>query len=256
MVAALVAGAVAALAWRLRTLTGSGALAAWLVGTVILAGTGWPGAAALLTFFLSASLVSRLDPADSLLDAKGSRRDAAQVFANGGAAALGALVAPWAPEPALWLVTGALAAAAADTWATSIGGRSHTLPRHLLTWRLVPRGTGGGVTALGTAGAALGAMLVAGAAALAAGSPSLFPAASLVGFLGMALDSALGATLQGRFHCPACDLPSEWPVHRCGTRTLQRGGLPWLDNDGVNFAATLAAAGLAWAAWAWRCPCS
>jgi uncharacterized protein (TIGR00297 family) len=251
-----VAGAVAALAWRLHTLTGPGALAAWLVGTAVLAGTGWPGAAALLAFFLSASLVSRLDPADPLLDAKGARRDASQVWANGGAAALGALLGPWAPEPALWIVTGALAAAAADTWATSLGGRSRTLPRHLLTWQPVPRGTGGGVTALGSAGAVLGAMVVAGAAAAAARLPALFPAASLVGFLGMALDSALGATLQGRFHCPACDLPSEWPVHRCGARTLPRGGLSWFDNDGVNFAATLAAAALAWAVWAWRCPCS
>jgi uncharacterized protein (TIGR00297 family) len=251
-----VAGAVAALAWRLRTLTGAGALAAWLVGTAVLAGTGWPGGAALLAFFLSATLVSRLDPADPLLDVKGSRRDAAQVLANGGAAALGALLGPWAPEPALWIVAGALAAAAADTWATSLGGRSPAPPRHLLTWRRVPRGTGGGVTALGSAGAALGAMVVAAAAALAAGAPALFPAAALVGFLGMTLDSALGAGLQGRFQCPACGLPSEWPVHRCGTRTLHQGGLPWLNNDGVNLAATLAAAALAWAAWAWRCPCS
>jgi len=251
-----VAGAVAALAWWLGSLTGTGGLAAWLLGTTILAGTGWPGAAALLAFFLSASLVSQLDPADPLLDAKGPRRDAAQVLANGGAAALGALLGPWAPGPALWVVTGALAAAAADTWATSLGGRSRVAPRHLLTWRPVPRGTGGGVTLLGSAGAAFGAMIVAAAGALAAGVPALFPAAALVGFVGMALDSALGAALQGRFHCPACDLPSEWPVHRCGARTLQRGGLPWLDNDGVNFAATLAAAALAWAAWAWRCPCS
>jgi uncharacterized protein (TIGR00297 family) len=251
-----VAGPVAALAWRLQTLTGAGALAAWLVGTAVLAGIGWPGAAALLAFFLSASLVSRLDPADPRLDAKGPRRDAAQVLANGGAAALGALAGPWAPEPALWIVTGALAAAAADTWATSLGGRSRTAPRHLFTWRPVPHGTGGGVTLRGTVGAALGAVVVAGAAAAAARRPALFPAATLVGFVGMALDSALGARLQGRFHCPACDLPSEWPVHRCGTRTHPRGGFPWLDNDGVNFAATLAAAALAWAAWAWRCPCS
>jgi uncharacterized membrane protein len=120
----------------------------------------------------------------------------------------------------------------------------------------VPRGTGGGVTALGSLGALLGAMIVAAAAARVADRPALFPAAALVGFVGMALDSALGATLQGRFYCPACGLPSEWPVHRCGVRTLQRGGLPWLDNDGVNFAATLGAAALAWGAWAWRCPCS
>jgi uncharacterized protein (TIGR00297 family) len=235
-----VAAAVAALAWAFRTLTGGGAIAAWLVGTLVLAGTGWPGAAALLAFFVSSSLVSRLEPADRRLDAKGSRRDASQVLANGGAAALAALLGPARPELALWLVTGALAAAAADTWATSLGRRSRIAPRLLLGGRMVPPGTSGGVTALGSGAALIGAALV----------------AALVGFLGMALDSALGATLQGRWHCPACDLPSEWPVHRCGTRTFPRGGSPWLDNDGVNFAATLAAGALAWAAWAWRCPCS
>ena len=40
------AAAVAALAWGLRTLTGGGAIGAWVVGTVILTGAGWPGAAA------------------------------------------------------------------------------------------------------------------------------------------------------------------------------------------------------------------
>jgi uncharacterized protein (TIGR00297 family) len=251
-----VAAAVAALAWGLRTLTGGGAFAAWVVGTVILAGVGWPGAAALLAFFVSSSLVSRLDPADGRLDAKGSRRDAAQVLANGGAAALAALLGFAHPELALWLVTGSLAAAAADTWATSLGRRSPIAPRHILTGRAVPPGTSGGVTVLGSGAALAGAALVAGAGAAAGGQPVLFPIAALVGFLGMALDSALGAALQGRFHCPTCDLPSEWPVHRCGTRTLHRGGIPWLDNDGVNFAATLTAAVLAWAAWAWHCPCS
>jgi uncharacterized protein (TIGR00297 family) len=251
-----VAAAVAALAWAFRTLTGGGAIAAWLVGTLVLAGTGWPGAAALLAFFVSSSLVSRLEPADRRLDAKGSRRDASQVLANGGAAALAALLGPARPELALWLVTGALAAAAADTWATSLGRRSRIAPRLLLGGRMVPPGTSGGVTALGSGAALIGAALVAGAGAAAGGTPVLFPIGALVGFLGMALDSALGATLQGRWHCPACDLPSEWPVHRCGTRTFPRGGSPWLDNDGVNFAATLAAGALAWAAWAWRCPCS
>jgi uncharacterized protein (TIGR00297 family) len=253
---ALVAAAIAALAWGLRTLTGGGALAAWLVGTLILAGTGWPGAAALLAFFVSSSLVSRFEPADRSLDPKGSRRDAAQVIANGGAAALAALLGPARPELALWLVTGTLAAAAADTWATSLGRRSRTAPRHLLSGRTVPPGTSGGVTVLGSGAALVGAALVAGSGAAAGRQPVLFPIAALVGFLGMALDSALGATLQGRFHCPACDLPSEWPVHRCGTRTLHRGGSRWLDNDGVNFAATLVAGALAWVAWAWRCPCS
>jgi uncharacterized membrane protein len=108
---------------------------------------------------------------------------------------------------------------------------------------------------VGSLGAAVGAALVAGVAVAAGGPPDLLPAATLVGFLGMAVDSLLGATLQARFHCTACDRPSEWPVHRCGTPTLHRGGIPWLDNDAVNLAATALAAGLGFVLWAWRCPC-
>jgi uncharacterized membrane protein len=65
----------------------------------------------------------------------------------------------------------------------------------------------------------------------------------------MVADSLLGAGWQGRFHCPACAVPTEWRRHRCGTRTVPTGGLAWLDNDGVNLAATSLAAGLGAAAW-------
>jgi uncharacterized protein (TIGR00297 family) len=246
----------ALLAWAARGLTGSGAVVAWLVGTLVLLGTGWGGGLVLAAFFVSSTLVSRLAPAPAELDPKGNRRDARQVAANGGAAALLALAGLHDPGLGLWLVTGTLAAAAADTWATAIGGLSRTPPRSVAGWRPVPRGTSGGVTLAGSAGAAAGAALVSAAAVTAGGPPAILPLGTLVGFLGMAADSLLGATLQARFHCPACDRPSEWPVHRCGTPTIHRGGLRWLDNDAVNAAATALAAALALAAWAWRCPCA
>jgi uncharacterized protein (TIGR00297 family) len=221
----------------------------------VLGGTGWAGGAVLAAFFVSSSLVSRLAPAPTELDPKGDRRDARQVAANGGAAAVLALLGRHDVELGLWLVTGTLAAAAADTWATSIGGLSRTPPRSIAGWRPVPRGTSGGITLVGSLGAAGGAALVSATAVAAGGAAALLPVGTLVGFLGMAADSALGATLQARFHCAACDRPSEWPVHRCGAPTIHRGGIPWLDNDAVNGAATALAAGLAFAAWAWRCPC-
>ena len=199
--------------------------------------------------------MSRLAAAPADLDPKGNRRDARQVAANGGLAAALALLGRHDPELGLWLVTGTLASAAADTWATSIGGLSPTPPRRIIGWRPVPRGTSGGITGAGSLGAALGAALVSAAAVAAGGPALLLPAGTLVGFLGMAADSLLGAALQARFHCAACDRPSEWPVHRCGTRTIHRGGIPWLDNDVVNGAATALAAALAFAAWLWRCPC-
>ncbi|MEO7474672.1 MAG: DUF92 domain-containing protein, partial [Gemmatimonadales bacterium] len=63
------------------------------------------------------------------------------------------------------------------------------------------------------------------------------------------VDSALGAWVQGRYHCTACGVASEWPVHRCGARTVREGGMAWLNNDGVNLAATALAAAAAGSAW-------
>ncbi len=249
--AVALAAVVAAAAWRADALTGTGAFAATLVGSAVLAGAGWPGGAALAAFFVSSTAVSRIGPARLPAgDAKGNRRDLRQVIANGGPAALGALLARWEPSLALWIVTASLAAAASDTWATSTGAWSRAAPRHLLTWRAVPPGTSGGITLRGCLGAAVGAILVAGAGALAGHDARLWAAAA-IGFLGMVLDSALGAGLQGRFRCPRCDEASEWRVHRCGAVTIPEGGWRWLDNDGVNGLATTLAALAGWASWAW-----
>jgi len=228
---------------------------------MVLIGTGWAGGAVLAAFFVSSTALGRAVPARPRLDEKSERRDAAQVVANGGPAALAALAAVAGfssfhsvaginrPGLAVWMVTASLAAAAADTWATSIGGLSRTAPRRLYFGSVVEPGTNGGMTTAGTAGGLAGAALVAGVGALAAGMPALAPAGTLVGFAGMLVDSALGALVQGRFHCPACDAESEWRVHRCGARTVRIGGLAWLDNDGVNLAATAIAAGLGAVIW-------
>ena len=244
LLAALLCSAlIAGLGWRLGALTGRGTLAAIGVGTLVISGTGLPGLFALGVFFAGSSGVSHLAPdRTAAFDAKGGRRDAVQVLANGGWAALGALL----PAVGLWVVTGALAAAAADTWATSVGGWSRTPPRDVRTFRPVLAGTSGGITLLGTAGAAAGAASVGLAAGLMAHVPSLFPMTLVVGMLGMLADSLLGATLQGRFHCDGCNLPTERRVHRCGRPSRQTGGLAWLTNDGVNAIATLigAAGGL------------
>jgi uncharacterized protein (TIGR00297 family) len=250
-VAALVSAGVAGVAWRTGTLTAAGAVAAWTVGVLVLHGSGWPGGAVLAAFFVSSNLVSRVAgrvPRTDL-DPKGDRRDLWQVYANGGPAALAAVAASANTGLAIWLVTASLAAAAADTWATSIGARSRVLPRLLWSGHTVPAGTSGGVTLTGSVGAAAGAAVVAATGACTTGLPSLFPVATLIGFAGMLADSLLGGVLQGRFHCPRCDQPSEWRVHRCGSATVRRAGLAWLNNDGVNFLATALAAGAGLAVW-------
>jgi uncharacterized membrane protein len=64
----------------------------------------------------------------------------------------------------------------------------------------------------------------------------------------MVLDSVVGSVWQGRFHCAACDRPTERTVHRCGASSQLTGGLAWLTNDGVNAIATLFAAALGYLA--------
>lgn len=254
LTALAVAGLAAGLARGGRALTWGGAAAAWAVGTAVLVGTGWGGGAILAAFFLPSTLVSRAaDPAvPSELDAKGGERDAAQVLANGGVALLAGLLALRWPGPAQWMLVTSLSAAAADTWATSVGERSGREPRGLLTGSRVPVGTSGAVSGPGSVGALAGAAMVAVTAWLLGGGQGLALAAVVVGMLGMLTDSLLGATLQGRFHCGACGLASEHRMHRCGTPTRHQGGLRWLDNDGVNLLSTLAAglagAGLWWLA--------
>lgn len=201
---------------------------------------------------MSSSLVSRLERrTPSLLDPKGTRRDVWQVLANGGAAAAGAAIAAQVAGSgaALWTATAALATAAADTWATSLGTWSGRPPRHILTGQRVPHGTGGGVTLPGNAGAVAGALGTAGAAAVVSHDPALLPAGIIIGVIGMLADSALGGSVQARFRCPSCDRASEWPRHRCGTATIHEGGVRWLTNDLVNALATTLAAALGALAW-------
>jgi uncharacterized protein (TIGR00297 family) len=251
LAALLIAGA----ALRVRALTPGGAVTAVVVGTVSMtAGAGW--GALLIAFFVASTALSRLRQREKEartggVVAKGGARDAVQVLANGGvfaAAAAGSLLVPsplWAPAG-----LGALAAAAADTWATEIGTLAGGLPRTLLGWRAVPPGTSGAVSAAGTAALVAGAAFVA-LLAIALGFPAWVALAGLAGGVaGAVADSVLGATVQDRRWCDRCSEATERRTHACGAATRASGGVEWIDNDVVNVACTMTGGAVAWA-WAW-----
>lgn len=241
----LLAAAVALVALRAKALTLDGAIAAFVVGTVVFGAAGWPGAAVLLAFFVPSSLLTRVGRARKrrqLADVDHTARNGWQVLANGGVAALCALGALHWRAPFEAAFAGAIAAASADTWATEIGTLSSRPPVSIVTLRPVQTGISGGVSALGIAASAAGAVCVAVVAWLV--RIAWLPAVAAGGFAGSLLDSLLGATLQSRRWCPSCGIECETFVHRCGTQTQTqpRGGIPWLQNDAVNFAATLCGA--------------
>jgi len=250
MVALLVAAGVAALAWRSSTLSASGALAATAVGAAAIH-AGAPWVVLLLVFFLSSSGLSRWRRADraqrtDAIVAKGDARDAWQVAANGGVFALAAVVAPIGDSVAWHAVgAGAIAAAMADTWSTEIGTILGTSPRLILTGRVVPPGTSGGVTVMGTAAALCGALLAAlVSCAMDWGTPFLAIAAGGLG--GALADSLLGASVQERRWCDRCESATEQRIHRCGAATRRHGGIPGFENDMVNLASTAVGAVITW----------
>lgn len=171
----------------MKWLTADGVVAALAVGAAVTWGLGLGGLAVLATFFVSGSLLTQI------AGGSGGQRNARQVLANGGAAAVAALFGSW------YGAAGALAAATADTWATEIGSYSRKQPRMITTMDSVPPGTSGAITALGTAGGALGGLLIGSLAALlgARGWPFAV-VASAAGLVGMLADSVAGATLQRR----------------------------------------------------------
>jgi uncharacterized membrane protein len=167
------------------------------------------------------------------------------VLANGGVAAGAAL---FGGSEAWSVAVAALAAATADTWATEIGSFSPWAPRLVTTWASVPAGTSGGITALGTVGGMAGAVGMAWLATVLEPRGIPWGSATLVlvaGITGMVVDSLLGATAQGVFECPACAGRTERGGAVCHEPVVLIKGWRWLDNDGVNLAATLAGAGVA-----------
>ncbi len=102
----LLSGGIAYLAYRAHALNRSGSIAAGVLGTIVFGlggGGGW--AVVLLTFFISSSGLSVLfsKPKQSVDQnfAKGSRRDAGQVTANGGVAGVLALGSSLYPDSSL-----------------------------------------------------------------------------------------------------------------------------------------------------------
>lgn len=268
-------------ALRKGSLSRGGIAASWIVGPV----TGWAAhhlSAHLYGFFFLSSLATRVGERvkrsiEGAAFKNGGKRTAMQVFCNGGfqtlVAAAYILTVRDARElghhhKSFWarVLTAAhlsgYACAAGDTWASEFGVLSASLPRLITApWRVVPRGTNGGISVLGTVASAAGGASIGLAQVLCEWvygmlsaenmkvyvqkrwrSPSALRLACSVlgqstcaGVFGSLVDSLLGATLQYSGTTASgtiVNAPS--PSAR---RLVNRWNWNLLDNDQVNVAA-------------------
>lgn len=214
----------AVLAWALRGVDLSGAIAGGLVCFALYAGAGFGAFAGLVLVFLLTWAATRFRYAQKakqgVAEKKGGR-SASQVLANLGLAGVCAVAYHYTNGNSALLVAlcAVLAEAAADTVSSELGQAFSGSARLVTTWKPVPAGTDGGVTFIGTAAGATAAALVAAQFALTgllAWRTAWIPCVAAV--IAMFLDSLLGAA-------------------------LERRGL--LNNDSVNFIGTLFAGILA-----------
>lgn len=259
-VAILVALAIAGLALAGRWLTRDGAVATAVVGTIVFGLGGGKFIVPLLAFFITSSLLSRLGRRRKAANAhgvKGATRDAGQVIANGGIAALLVLIFRFLAYSQLVPLDGlravlildlaALATVNADTWATEIGGLSRAKPRLLANWRPVEPGVSGAVTGLGLVGALVGSVVIPlTAMPLWKLDPAEFLVVVWAGFLGNLIDSLLGAGAQAVYRDPATGDLTEQSKTDGHLNAVVRG-IPWMNNDVVNFLASGGGALCAWA---------
>lgn len=236
-IGAAVNAALAGAAYAARTVSPSGVVAGFLLGTAIYALLDWRGYLLLFAFFIIGSACTkfgyRQKAAAKIAQEKGGRRGARHAIANTGVAAACALFAAATPYPVVFALAfaGAFATAAADTASSEIGqvlGRRTFL---ITTFRPVPRGTDGAVSLEGTL-AGIVASLVIAALGYAVG---LYPAAGTVAVAAVVVAAFLGTTFESIVGA-----------------TLERRRL--LDNEGLNFLNTLVGALAAAAMAPWVIP--
>lgn len=195
-----------------------------ILGTVIFGFGGWVLTIAVVVFFITGSLFTRLNHERGTTGKKSIgheiRRDGMQIWANGFWIAFFCI---------FWFITGTysflgaafavVGVATADTWATEVGIRNPGKTVNIKTRLSVEPGTDGGVSLKGTFFAFLGALLMGffGSQGIMNEPVWSIIAITLAGFSGCIIDSYIGAIYQD-------------------SKRLQKEGSRWaqLDNEKQN----------------------
>ncbi len=255
---------VAVVAYWRNFLTLPAAIAAALIGGVVLVFGGWDWGAATAGAFFATSLLSRhRDRIEQNTSVHANaRRKFLQVVANGIALALLAVIhgtrgGEYSGVDAAFL--GCVGAVAGDTWATAVARFSSKEPRLITSGRRVPAGTPGAVSFIGVAlTAAAGvfasvlyfsvSMIVYSEISPRAYIVTLSCAALTGAVVGPLFDSYLGAACQARYVDPNGQL-TDHPFSNDGRSNRYVGGWRWLSNDLVNFSNSVAGAASAYIVW-------
>ncbi len=215
----LISLSLGALAYKAGVANETGLLSATLVGVIMIIFGGIRHFFLLLTFYVVGSAFTKykyeLKKERGIAEPEGGARGYSNVLGNSIAPLIFTVL--WGVFNHLYFLAGFVAATATatgDTLASEVGETSSRYPRLITSLKKVRPGTSGGVTLLGEISAMGGCLMIA-VLGMIAGMYGLVGSiiVAVSGFIGVHVDSLLGATLE------------------------RRG---WIDNSTVNFIATLA----------------
>ncbi|XP_076915890.1 protein PGR-like [Bidens hawaiensis] len=265
IIAVVVSLLIAGNSYRKHSLDVSGAFAGFFVMAVHLAVNYRFGAMLLAFFFTSSKLTKLGEERKRSIDAEfkaGGQRNWIQVFSNSAIATI-LVIAVWKLKSSQdicldssesYIITsivggiiGHYSCSNGDTWSSELGVLSEEQPRLITTFKVVRRGTNGGITKAGLQAAAAAGSVI----GLAFVLPGFFtksctndvfwkpllviPLAALAGLTGSLIDSLLGATLQYSGFCSVRNKV----VSKPGPTVKRISGLSILDNNGVNVVSIL-----------------
>lgn len=245
LVAIVASASISFISFRLKLLTKSGAIAAFILGATIFSLGQLKWSVPLIAFFLFSNIISKAGNKNktnfvSIFEKK-SQRDSGQVFANGAIGGILVIINLFFENEVLYFTyLGSLAAVCADTWATEIGTMKETPTYNILNFKKVEQGVSGGVSFNGLIGALAGTIIISCSAVFWIHLNLIYYFCLIIfaGLLGSSIDSILGAALQSQNKCGVCGKIIERKYH-CGIPSSHYKGIKWMNNDIVNFFAGL-----------------
>jgi uncharacterized protein (TIGR00297 family) len=235
------------LVWGLhykRKLTTSGAIAAFILGFIVL-GFGHPLFYGLMMSFLFSSLlinkvILRFIPNIKSSVKEHEPRRWINVFANGSLLGIASLW--YTQDSSLWVIglgIISMAAATSDTWASEIGSLSFETPWTLIKRTSIQPGLSGGVTWLGLGASFMGSMFISlislpvliSLQGWSIITLMLFVLFTVAGVGGSLVDSILGELFQAKFETTSHELVEI--MHHSSDVLVN--GVAWMDNHMVNF---------------------
>lgn len=186
-------------------LTLTGALTGGLIGLLIYLGAGFYGIILIGAFFILGTIATSWKISDkqkaNIAEKDKGRRNAGQVIANGGVAAIAGLLAYIFPQKAYifqLMMAASLAAATADTLSSELGMVYGRKFYNILTLKKDQKGLDGVVSIEGTAFGVAGSAVIAMIYAVGFGWNIAVLWIIIAGTIGNLSDSILGATLERR----------------------------------------------------------